>query len=53
MTKMTNEEIKKGLEKCTGVSFDGCPYNDNYTTCADRLKSDVRMQNSNFGKIYV
>lgn len=39
---MTNEEIKKGLEKCTGVSCNGCPYNDNYTTCTGRLKLDAR-----------
>lgn len=39
---MTKEEIKKGLEKCTGVSCNGCPYNDNYTTCTDRLKLDAR-----------
>ena len=38
----TPEEIKKGLEKCTGVSCNGCPYNDNYTTCTDRLKTDAR-----------
>nr|DAQ66147.1 MAG TPA: hypothetical protein [Caudoviricetes sp.] len=39
---MTNEEIKKGLEKCLGVSCDGCPYDDNYTACPSRLKDDAR-----------
>lgn len=39
---MTKDEIKKGLEKCTGVFCNGCPYNDNYTTCTDRLKLDAR-----------
>lgn len=39
---MTKDDIKKGLVKCTGVSCNGCPYNDNYSTCTDRLKTDAR-----------
>lgn len=40
---MTDEEIKKGLEKCAGVACSiCCPYSDNYTTCTDRLKLDAR-----------
>lgn len=30
------------MVKCTGVSCNGCPYNDNYSTCTDRLKTDAR-----------
>lgn len=40
---MTNEEIKKGLEKCVdNIHCINCPYADNYSDCTNRLKDDAR-----------
>ena len=39
---MTNEEIKKGLEKCVDIHCISCPYADNYSDCTNRLKDDAR-----------
>lgn len=39
---MTNEKIKKGLEKCLDMHCISCPYDDNYSDCTNRLKDDAR-----------
>lgn len=39
---MTKEEIKKGLEICLTIYCEGCPYDDNFTDCSNRLKTDAR-----------
>lgn len=39
---MTKEEIKKGLEICLTIYCEDCPYDDNFTDCSNRLKTDAR-----------
>lgn len=39
---MTNEEIKNALKVCVHSSCEGCPYEDNYSNCTDRVKDDAR-----------
>lgn len=39
---MTKEEVKKGLEICLTIYCKDCPYDDKFTDCSDRLKTDAR-----------
>lgn len=39
---MTKEEIKKGLEICLTIYCKDCPYDDKFTDCSNRLKTDAR-----------
>lgn len=39
---MTNEQIKKGLEICLTIYCKDCPYDDKFTDCSNRLKTDAR-----------
>lgn len=39
---MTKEEVKKGLEICLTIYCKDCPYDDKFTDCSNRLKTDAR-----------